>query len=74
MLLFVLAISVQAPVLTYETLFRDDSLQINKILTDYGPKTECTLDDLLSLKLFLYPTILLGIVSLGSIIVIYHHW
>ena len=74
MLLFVLAISVQAPVLTYETLFRDDTLQINKILTDYGPKTECTLDDLLSLKLFLYPTILLGIVSLGSIIVIYHHW
>ncbi|XP_032778163.2 uncharacterized protein LOC116916942 isoform X1 [Daphnia magna] len=74
MLLFVLAISVQAPVLTYETLFRDDTLQINKILTDYGPKTECILDDLLSLKLFLYPTLLHGMVSLGSLIVIYHHW
>ena len=74
MLLFTLAVSVQVPILTYETLFRDDTLLINKILTDYGPKTECTLDDLLSLKLFIYPIVLLGIVSVGSLVVICHHW
>lgn len=74
MLLFILAVSVQVPILTYETLFRDDTLLINKILTDYGPKTECTLDDLLSLKLFIYPIVLLGVVSIGSLAVICHHW
>lgn len=73
-LLFILAVSVQVPILTYETIFRDDTLLINKILTDYGPKTECTLDDLLSLKLFIYPVVLLGIVCIGSIAVICHHW
>lgn len=74
MLLFVLAVSVQVPILIYETFFRDDTLLINKILTDYGPKTECTLDDLLSLKLFIYPVVLLGIVCVGSVAVIVHHW
>lgn len=73
-LLFVLAVSVQVPILTYETIFRDDTLLINKILTDYGPKTECTLDDLLSLKLFIYPVVLLVIVCIGGMAVISHHW
>lgn len=73
-LVFVLSVGVQAPVLTYETLFRDETLLINKVLTDYGPKTECTLDDWLSLKLFLYPVVLLAIVSFASITLIINHW
>lgn len=73
-LIFALAVGVQVPVLIYETLLRDDTLLINKVLTDYGPKTECTLDDILSLKLFIYPVVLLAIVNFGSIAVICHHW
>ena len=73
-LMFCFIVSVQIPVLTYETLFRDETLLTNKILTDYGPKIECTLDELLCLKLFIYPIVLLLLVSIGSVTTILHHW
>ena len=65
---------VQVPVLTYETLFRDETLLTNKMLTDYGPKIECTLDEVLSLKLFVYPIVLLLLVTIASLILLCHHW
>ena len=73
-LLFFFIISVQVPVLTYETLFRDETLMTNKILTDYGPKIECTLDDVLSFKLFLYPMTLLAMQMIASIAILVNHW
>ena len=73
-LLFCFVVSVQIPVLTYETLFRDETLMTNKMLTDYGPKIECTLDEVLSLKLFIYPIVLLVFDSIGGLIVIVNHW
>lgn len=73
-ILFALAISVQVPVLTYETLFRDETLLINKFLTDYGPKVECTLDDMLLLKLFVFPAALIVFITIGSCILISNHW
>ena len=72
--LFTLTIGVQVPVLTYETLFRDETLLINKILTDFGPTTECILEDILALKLFIYPTTILLILLNGSGFVLYNHW
>ena len=72
--LFFLTIGVQVPILTYETLFRDETLLINKVLTDFGPTTECILEDILALKLFIYPTVILLILTFGSILVLYNHW
>lgn len=73
-LLFCFIVSVQIPVLTYETFFRDETLLTNKMLTDYGPKIECTLDELLCLKLFIYPIVLLVLVCIGGLTIILHHW
>ena len=73
-LFFMFILAVQTPVLTYETIFRDETLLLNKILTDYGPKIECILDDSLSLKLFVYPVILLSLQTLFSFCVLKHHW
>lgn len=73
-LFFALAVGVQVPILTYETLFRDETLMINKVLTDYGPKIECTLDDMLSVKLFIYPIILQLVLAIGSLLIISKHW
>lgn len=74
LLIFILAVGVQVPILSYETLFRDETLLINKFLTDFGPKIECTLDDMLSLKLFIYPMVLQGMLTVASIAVISSHW
>lgn len=73
-LLVLFAVGVQVPVLTYETLFRDETRLTNKILTDYGPKIECTLDHFLFFKLFIYPAILLVMQTAASIIILVNHW
>ena len=71
--LFLFIVGVQVPVLVYETLFRDDTLLTNKMLTDYGPKIDCTMDDALAFKLFIYPALLLIMQLFSSVVILVNH-